>query len=143
MAYFACANSALLHPADYPYGAIGSIIAPAINTVAVASGALLQPVAQFVLPRGRWLVSGVLTYDASVALETLDGNVGIAKDAVVVWRWQVLTPEPDRVSVPLSCVVDSDGTALMTLPTTMNTSAGSTYACVSSPLSLVQFTRIA
>jgi hypothetical protein len=143
MSYSACSNSALLAPDAYPVGAIGSTFTPAINLNPVASNTLLQPIAQFTLPKGRWLVSGLLKIDGTVGTETLVGNAAIAVDAVVLFRWSVLTPEPDGVSVPLSAVLESDGTALITLPTTFTTSGGGTYGCLAAPLTNIQFTRIA
>jgi hypothetical protein len=142
MSYSACSNSALLAPDAYPTGAIGSTFAPVINTVAVASAALLQPVAAFILPKGRWLISGVLTLDATVGGETLTGNTAIAKDAVVFWRSQNVTVE-DSLSITLSAIVESDGTDVITLPCNYTSSGGATYSAVAAPLSVVQATRIA
>jgi hypothetical protein len=142
MSYSACSNSALLAPDAYPTGAIGATFSPVINTNAVASAALLQPVAAFILPKGRWLISGVLTIDATIGGETVVGNTAIAKDAVVFWRSQSVVAQ-DSVSVSLSAIVESDGTAVITLPCNYLTSGGSTYASAASPLSIVQATRIA
>ena len=142
MSYSACSNSALLHPDGYPVGAIGSVFAPPINTTPVASGALLQPVAAFILPKGRWLIAGVLTLDSTTGAETLSGNTGIAKDAVVVWRSQNVTVE-DSVSITLSCVIESDGTAVITIPCNYTSSGGSTYAAIAEPLSAIQAIRVA
>jgi hypothetical protein len=142
MSYSACANSALLAPDAYPVGAIGSTFTPVINTNAVASAALLQPVAAFTLPKGKWLISGVLTLDTTVGGETLVGNTAIAKDAVVFWRSQNVTVE-DSVSISLSAVIDSDGTAVITVPCNYTSSGSSTYGAIAAPLSVVQATRIA
>jgi hypothetical protein len=142
MSYSSCSNSALLAPAGYIEGAIGSILTPAINTVAVASAAVLQPIASTILPKGRWLVAGVLTIDATAGGQTLTGNVAIAKDAVVIWRSQNVTVA-DSLSISLSCIVDSDGTNAITIPSTYTTSGASTYSALASPLSAVQIVRIA
>lgn len=142
MSYSACSNSALLHPNGYIAGAIGSAVEPAINTNAVASAALLQPVAAFILPKGRWLIAGVVSIDATVGGQTLTGNTGIAKDAVVFWRSTIATAA-DGLSVVLSAVVDSDGTASITIPMTYATSGGATYSALASPSSKVQAIRIA
>ena len=143
MSFVSCVNSGSFKPASYPAGAVGAIIQPEINVNPVASNTLLQPIEQFTLPKGRWLVSGLLKIDGTVGAETLVGNSGIAVNAVVLFRWSVLTPEPDGVSIPLSAVLESDGTALITLPTTFTTSGGGTYGCLASPLTNIQFTRIA
>lgn len=145
MSFVSCENSAVIHPSSYPYGAVGSVIEPAINTVAVASTTLLQPIAQFTLPKGRWMVAGTLNVVATTGGSTLTGGAtgtAIAKDAVVFWRSTNVEASTDNVAVSLSAVVDSDGTALMTLPMTYTTSAG-TYGVSASPLSKVQFIRIA
>jgi len=142
MSYSACSNSALLHPDGYIAGAIGSIISPTINTTPVASGALLQPVAATTLPKGRWLVSGTLFPDSTNAGETVIGNTGIAIDATVVWR-STNASQLNGISVSLSAVVESDGTAVITIPMTYTTSGGSTYNVTAPPFGLVQYTRIA
>jgi hypothetical protein len=142
MSYSACSNSALLHPDGYITGSIGSIYSPVINTNAVASNTLLQPIAAFTLPKGRWLCAGVLTLDATVGGQTLSGNTAIAKDAVVFWRSQNVTVE-DSVSVSLSAIIESDGTNVITCPSTYTSSGGATYAAVASPLSVIEFIRIA
>ena len=141
MSYSACSNSALLAPDAYIAGSIGSIYTSVINVNPVNSGALLQPVAAFTLPKGRWLISGVLTLDSTVGGQTLDGNTGIAVNSVVVWRSQNVTLQ-DSISVSLSAVVVSDGTAVITIPCNYTTSAGQ-YSADASPLSVVQATRIA
>jgi hypothetical protein len=145
MSFVSCENSAIIHPASYPAGAVGAIIEPTINTVAVASATLLQPIAQFTLPKGRWAITGTLNVVATTGGSTLTGGAtgtAIAKDAVVFWRHTNVGAIQDNISVSLSAVVDSDGTALMTLPMTYTTSAG-TYGVSASPLSKVQFIRIA
>jgi hypothetical protein len=142
MSYSSCSNSALIHPEGYISGAIGSIYEPAVNTVAVASGALLQPMAAFTVPKGRWLVAGVLTLDATTGAQTLAGNTGIAKDAVVFWRSQNVTVE-DSISISLSAVFESDGSNVITIPCTYTSSGGSTYGALAAPLSKIQFIRLA
>jgi hypothetical protein len=146
MSFVSCENSGIIHPASYPLGSIGAIITPAINTVAVAGSALLQPIAATLLPQGRWVITGTLDVNATTALATLTGGAtgtGIAKNAVVFWRSSNTTAIADQISITLSGVVDSDGTALITIPMTYATSGGSTYGVVASPLSVVQFTRVA
>jgi hypothetical protein len=145
MSFVSCENSAIIHPASYPAGAVGAIIEPVINTVAVASATLLQPIAQFTLPRGRWAITGTLDVVTTNVGATLTGGAtgaAIAKNAVVFWRHTNVVAIADNISISLSAVVDSDGTALMTLPMTYATSAG-TYSVSASPLSKVQFIRIA
>ena len=142
MSYTACSNSALLFPDGYIAGSIGSIYAPAVNTNAVASASLLQPIAAFTLPKGRWLCAGVLTFDATVGGQTLVGNTAIAKDSVVFWRSQNVTVE-DSMSISLSAIIESDGTNVITIPCNYTTSGGATYAALASPLSVVEFIRIA
>ena len=141
MSYIACSSSALL-PAVYPYGAVGSVITPAINVTPVASTTLLQPIAQLTVPRGRWLVAGTLFVDATVGGQTITGNTGVAVNAVVGWRSQNVTGT-DGLSISLSAVIDSDGTALLTIPMTYATSGGATYGVSASPLSKVELIRIA
>lgn len=145
MSYVSCEGSALI-PVGLPPAnsitAVGSIILPAINTVAVASGALLQPIASLTLPKGVWVLSGTLFVDASVGGETIVGNTGIAKNASVFWRSQNVTVA-DGLSVSLSAVLSSDGTSALTIPMTYTTSGGATYGVSASPLSVVQLTRVA
>lgn len=142
MSYSSCSNSALYKPDAYPTGAIGSVIEPAINTNPVASAALLQPMASLTLPEGRWLIAGTLFVDATTGGQTITGNTGIAKDAVVFWRSQNATAM-DGVSVALSAVVSSDGTNAITIPMTYTTSGASTYAVSASPLSTIEIVRVA
>lgn len=142
MSYSACSNSAIYKPDSYLAGAIGSIAEPSINVNAVASAALLQPIAAYTLPEGRWMIAGTLFVDATTGGQTLTGNTGIAKDSVVFWRSQIATAA-DGHSVSLSAVVDSDGANVITIPMTYTTSGGSTYAVSAAPLSKVQFIRVA
>jgi len=145
MSFVSCVNSGIFHPSSYPDGSVGAIIEPAINTLAVASATLLQPIAQFTLPKGRWAITGTLNVVATTGGSTLVGGAtgtAIAKDATVFWRSTNVEASTDNVAVSLSAVVDSDGTALMTIPMTYTTSAG-TYGVSASPLSKVQFIRIA
>ena len=142
MSYLSNSNSAIIHPAAYPAGAIGSIISPTINVNPVASGALLQPIAATTLPRGRWLITGTLFPDSTAGGATITGNTGIAKDAVVFWR-STNASALNGISVSLSAVVDSDGTAVITIPMTYATSDASTYLVSAPPFGLVQFTRVA
>jgi hypothetical protein len=142
MSYLSSVSSALIFPDGYLTGSVGSIISPAINSTAVASAALLQPIAALTLPKGRWLLSGVITLDATVGAETLTGNLGVAVDAVVVWRSQNVTAM-DSLSVSLSTVIASDGTNVVTIPCTYTSSGGATYQAIASPLSSVSFIRIA
>lgn len=140
MSYRSADNSALIVPLSVPFGAVGSIIEPTINTVAVADQTLLQPIAAYTLPKGQWLIQGTLY--VVPASGTLTGNTGIAKDATVFWRSAIVTAS-SGYSVSLSAVVSSDGTAVMTIPMTYDTSAGANYSVSASPLSKVQFIRIA
>ena len=142
MSYSSCDNSALIVPSSFPAGAVGHVVEPSINTTAVASAALLQPIAAYTLPKGVWAVLGTLYLDATVGAETLTGNVGIAKDATVFWRVQMNNGVDGR-SVQLSAVVSSDGTNVLTIPTTMTSSGGATYGASASPLSKIQLVRIA
>ena len=142
MSFRSADNSALIVPLAFPYGAVGSIIEPTINTVAVADNTLLQPIAALTLPKGQWLIQGTLYVAPVTGGQTLTGNTGIAKDATVFWRSQIATASAGY-SVSLSAVVDSNGTAVITIPMTYDTSAGSTYAVSASPLSKVQFIRLA
>lgn len=142
MSVISCDNSALVFPSSYPYGAVGSVIEPTINTVAVADAALLQPIASLTLPKGVWAIQGTLYVAPVTGGQTLIGNTGIAKDAVVFWRSQIATASAGY-SVCLSAVVSSDGTNAITIPMTYDTSAGSTYGVSASPLSKVQLIRIA
>lgn len=142
MSYSACSNSAILKQDAYPVGAIGSIIAPTLNTNPVASAALLQPVAAQILPEGVWLVSATLNVDSTNGAETLTGFSSVAVDSAT--RCRVFqNVASNGVTCVLSAVVESDGTASVTLPMTYTGSGGSTYALQAAPLSLVQFTRIA
>lgn len=142
MSYRSADNSALIVPLSFPAGAVGSIVEPSINTVAVADGALLQPISAYTLPKGRWLIQGTLYVAPVTAPQTLNGNTGIAIDASVIWRSQIITASAGY-SVSLSAVVNSDGTNVLTIPMTYDTSAGSTYGVSASPLSKVQLVRIA
>lgn len=143
MSYSACSNSAIFKPDAYPRGAIGSIITPTLNFNPVASGALLQPISALTLPEGVWLLSGTLFVDASVGGQTITGQTGVAKDAVVFWRSQSDSVGSDGTSVSLSAVLSSDGTNVLTIPMTYATSAGATYGIGASPLTIVQLTRVA
>lgn len=142
MSFVSCDNSALVIPASYPIGAVGYTFEPSINLTAVASAALLQPMAAYTLPKGVWAVTGVVSVDATVGGQTLTGNTGIAKDAVVVWRSANATAA-DGVSVSLSCVVSSDGTNVLTIPMTYTSSGAATYGAAAAPLSKIQITRVA
>ena len=142
MSYSSSSNSALYHPNGYIAGAIGSIISPTINVVPVASGAVLQPVAATTLPKGRWLITGTLFPDSTAGGATITGNTTIAKDAVVFWE-TTNAQVSNGISVSLSAVVDSDGTAVITIPMTYTTSDASTYRVTAPPFGLVQYTRIA
>ena len=145
MSYISCEGSALIPvvlPPTNSTTAVGSIITPTINVNPVASGALLQPIPATTLPAGRWMVSGIISCDATAGGQTLTGNMGIAKDAVVGWRFTQGTAI-DSLSMVLSYIVDSDGTAVITLPTTLTTSGGATYNALASPSSVVQFIRLA
>lgn len=142
MSVISCGNSSLVYPSTAPAGAVGSVIQPTINTVAVADNTLLQPIAALTLPKGVWAIQGTLYLAITTAGQTAIGDTGIAKDAVVFWRSQIAT-QSAGYSVCLSAVVSSDGTNVITIPMTYNTSAGSTYGVSASPLSNVQFVRIA
>ena len=142
MSYRSADNSALIVPLSFPAGAVGSIVEPAINITAATDNTLLQPIAAYTLPKGQWLIQGTLYVAPVTAGQTLTGNTGIAKDATVFWRSQIATASAGY-SVSLSAVVSSDGTNAITIPMTYDTSAGSTYGVSASPLSKVQFIRIA
>ena len=142
MSYISCDNTPLIHPASYPQGSIGSIYTPPINSTPVASAALLQPIAAYTLPKGRWLVTGTLFVDATVGAETVTGNTGIAKDAVVFWR-SIQTVAADGASVCLSAVFESDGTNVITIPMTYTTSGGATYRVSADEATAVKIIRVA
>jgi hypothetical protein len=143
MSYVSCDNSTLIHPPSYPIGSIGSVYTPPINTTPVASGALLQPMAAYTVPKGVWLVTGTLYVDANVGAETITGNTGVAKDAVVVWRNQSSITPLDSYSLTLCAVFESDGTNVLTVPMTYTTSAGSTYSVTADARSIIQVIRVA
>ena len=142
MSFVSCDNSALVVPSAFPYGAVGSVITPTINLTPVASTTLLQPIAQLVVPKGVWMLTGTLFVDATVGGQTVAGNTGVALDATVFWRSQNVTVA-DGLSVSLSAVFSSNGANLLTIPMTYTTSGGATYGVSASPLSKVQLTRIA
>lgn len=145
MSYISCEGSALIPAVLPPSGstlAVGSVIQPPINVNPVASGALLQPIAQLIVPKGVWMITGTLFCDATVGGQGVTGDTGIAKDAVVFWR----SPTPgltDSATITLSAVFSSDGTNALTIPMTYTTSAGATYDVAPSPRSVVQLTRVA
>lgn len=142
MSVISCGNSSLVFPSTAPAGAVGSVIDPTINTLAVADNTLLQPISALTLPKGVWAIQGTLYVAPVTGGQTLIGETGIAKDAVVVWRSQIAT-QSAGYSVSLSAIVSSNGTNVITIPMTYNTSAGSTYGVSASPLSKVQFIRVA
>lgn len=152
MSFISCEGSALIPAVLPPSGstlAVGSVIKPPINLVAVASGALLQPIAGYVLPKGVWLISGTLFVDATVGGQTVSGNTGIASAVapavgVVFWRSKNATGT-DGVSISLSAVISTDGSLTITIPMTYTTSGGATYAVTNTDTftSTVEFTRIA
>ena len=146
MSYTSCEGSALL-PAVLPPAnsthALGSIIVPTISVSAVASGATLQTITATTLPKGRWLIGGILAFDASVGGQSINGNLNIQLNGIDFWRWSLFAPIADGISVSLSCFVDSDGTTVVTKPAILNTSAGATYVASASPASKVQIVRIA
>jgi len=142
MSYISCENSALVQPVPsfFPVGSVGYTFEPTINLVTVASGALLQPMASLVLPKGIWAITGTLHID--VGAETLTGNTGIAKNATVFWRSQNQTGQ-DGISISLSAVLSSSGTDALTIPMTYVSSGATAYGVSASPLSKIQITRIA
>ena len=144
MSFVSCDNSALIVPASFPYGAVGSTIAPTINTTLTNSGATLQTFPSFTLPKGVWLASGILWFDAVTGGQTLNGHVVLQSSGVAVWRWNQ-TSQTDGASVVLSCMINSDGTKVMTLPATFTTSGGSQFGAsnINTGNLIVQFTRVA
>jgi hypothetical protein len=144
MSFVSSVNSALIHT-DYPLGAVGAIITPAILTVAVATGVVNPVIAPTLLPQGRWAITGTVNVDATTGAATLTGGATgttIAKNTVVFWRATNTTAVADNIAVPLSAVVDSDGTAVIAVSMTYAVSAGN-YQASAAPLSLVQFIRVA
>ena len=107
------------------------------------STATLQTIVPFTLPKGRWLVTGVLRPDATVALQTLTGSVSIVVDVGVFWTYETVTPAEDGLMVVLSCVVDSDGNDVFSIPAVLTTSGGATYGITDNNTNRVQLTRLA
>ena len=146
MSSISCEGSALLPvilPPTNSTSAVGSKIVPVLNTIAVASTATLQTIVPFTLPKGRWLVTGVLRPDATVALQTLTGSVSIVVDVGVFWTYETVTPAEDGLMVVLSCVVDSDGNDVFSIPAVLTTSGGATYGITDNNTNRVQLTRLA
>ena len=129
MSFSSCISSALVKtdPSTLLRGAIGSRIVPTINVTPVASNTLLQPIAALTIPKGVWMLSGLLTVVATTGGESLAGNIGVALDAVVAVRTTIQNNVLDQVPIPLSYCFVSDGTVVLTLPTTFVTTAG-TYS---------------
>lgn len=146
MSYSACSSSGLLFSPptgdSAPYGAVGHTLTPAISTVTPASGGTLSVISTTVVPKGIWLVSGIVGIDATTAAATVTGNTEINKNGpTVLWRSANNTAQ-DSVSVTLSCIFDSDGNDTIDILATYTTSTG-TFRAVAAPLSRVQITRIA
>lgn len=129
MSFSSCVSSALVKtdPSTLLRGAIGSRIVPTINVTPVASNTLLQPIAALTIPKGVWMLSGLLTVVATTGGSSLAGNIGVALDAVVAVRTTIQNNVLDQVPVPLSYCFVSDGTNVLTLPATFVTTAG-TYS---------------
>lgn len=143
MSYISCDNSALLPPPGYIAGSIGYTFSPVVNTTPVNSTATLATMAGYTVPVGKWLVSGVLSFDATVGGQTLTGNVAIDLDGVALWRYS-FSDVADGKSVILSAVFSSDGTTVLTIPAVMTTSGGAQYqAITANASSLIEVTRIA
>lgn len=146
MSFASIVSSALVKPdpSTLIVGAVGSRIVPTINTVAVADSALLQPIAALTVPKGVWSLTGSIAYTCTTAGQSLNGAVAVALDAVVAIRLSDYNNQLNVATFGLSYTFVSDGTAVLTLPSTLNTSAGSTYfADAANELSVVVLTCIA
>lgn len=143
MSYISCVNSALIDPVSYPVGAVGYVNIPVINTTAGASGATIQAIAGYTLPKGIWAVFGTLFVDSVTGGQTLLGVTQIAKDGVVFWRNQNPATVEDGLSVSLSAVLSSDGTNVLTVPVNYTTSGGANYGISASPATIIEIARIA
>ena len=104
MSFSSCVSSALVKadPSTLLRGAIGSRIVPTINVTPVASNTLLQPIAALTIPKGVWMLSGLLTVVATTGGSSLAGNIGVALDAVVAVRTTIQNNVLDQVPIPLS-----------------------------------------
>lgn len=146
MSYSACSSSGLLFtPAGQtaPYGAVGYTLTPAVTTSTAASGAALSVISTTIVPKGIWLVSGVVSSDATTGGQTITGLTEINKNGTsVLWR-ATNTTAADGISIPLSCIFESDGNDTIDIFTEYTTSGGSTFRAVSAPVSRIQITRIA
>lgn len=145
MSYLSSVSSTFIKPSPSTLvaGAVGSRIIPAINTNAVGSADLLQPIAAVTIPKGVWLLSGVLTLACQTGGSSLFGNVGIALDANVVCRFTIANQVLNIVSIPLSYSFISDGTDVLTIPTTFETTAGDYAATTATAQTSIVLTCIA
>ena len=75
MSYSACSNSALLAPADYIEGAIGSTITPTLLSVSTASGANYTLFNPIVIPKGVWVICGSARFNPLTGGATVDSSV--------------------------------------------------------------------
>ena len=143
MSYISCVNSVILPERDYPVGSIGSVIAPTVNLVAVASNTALQAIPDTVLPEGVWLISGILFFDAVTGAQTLTGETSISIDGISRWRSSNPLSAEDGLSITLSYRVISNGADVLSIPSVYTTSGGANYGLSTQPLSVVQCVRIA
>ncbi|NBP02736.1 MAG: hypothetical protein EBU90_21970 [Proteobacteria bacterium] len=142
MSFKSCDNSAILPaPSAYLSSTVGYSTSLAINSTATASGASVTA-ASFTLPKGIWLVSGLITVDATVGGQTSTGTVQVRLDGVATWTSTVATGT-DSIPSTLSSVVQSNGTNVLSIFVQVTTSGASTYTVLASPQSVVQCTRIA
>lgn len=127
MSFSSCVSSALVKtdPSTLLRGAIGSRIVPTINVTPVASNATLVTIVALTLPKGVWMLTGLLTFVCETGGESLAGNLGVAIDGDVVVRTTIQNNVLDQVPVPLSYCFVSDGTNVLTLPATFVTTGGS------------------
>jgi hypothetical protein len=91
-----------------------------------------------VVPIGKYLLiaSPYMTGDLSGFTVAYDNNGATG-------GMSLLISAMSGVRDSSTAIVESDGTAVITLPCNYLTSGGSTYASAASPLSIVQATRIA
>lgn len=145
MSFVSCDASLLLPPEppiSYPVGSIGYIYKPTINNTPVASGATIQPITAYTLSKGVWLVSGAIFIDAVTGGQTVNGGTDVFKDGISEYRVQNPVSGQDGLSVIINAVIQSNGSNVITIPMTYNTSGGSNYK-VNSADSNIKITRIA